>query len=210
MPEEEKKVEVSPSETESKETVVETTETEQDLLKEELEKVQNKGRSKKDKLLFTKRRIEDQLKELGEDVVEDDEEIEDEDDNKPVTVGMLKKIERQTSVKTALQLADSISNEVERELVKHHIQNTIRSSGNAQEDLSMAQAIVNVVKNRKIIEETQRKPITKTHSSSSGAPAKGEGETIEFTQSEKKLMGKPFNVTPAQIIAARKASGQEN
>lgn len=208
METEEKKVVVSPSETEGTvavvESIEETTETQQDLLKEELEKVQNKGRTKKDKLLYSRSRINEQLKELGEDV-EDDDDSEEEDDDKPVTVGMLKKIERKTSVKTALELAESTSNEVERELIKHHIQNTIRSTGNPQEDLALAQALVNAVKNRKILAEAQRKPVTKTHPTSSSAPAKEEDAPLEFTTAEKKLMGKPFNVTPAQILAARKS-----
>lgn len=175
---------------------------EQDPLKKELKKVQGKGegRTRKEKLLFSKKKIEDQLRELEEDDGEDDDD--EEDDDAPVTVGMMKKMRQKETVKTALQLADDIEDDVERELVKHHVANTIRSTGNPTEDLALARAIVNSKKNVQIIEEVQRKPGAKTHSSAGGAPARSAPQQ-ELTAEEAQFMRPPFNMTKEQILAAR-------
>lgn len=170
---------------------------EQDSLKTELDKVQRKGRTKVEKLQYTKKRIDEQLKELG---VED--EIEDDEDEKPVTVGMLKKIQAQTATKTALQLADEIPNETERELTKYHLENTIRSTGNPQEDFTLAQNQVNAVKNKQILEELGRKTTPPTHGSNAGAPANKEKQE-EFTPEEQSFMKPPFNLTKEAVIKAR-------
>lgn len=175
-----------------------TIEQEQDPLKNELEKVQRKGRTKAEKLLYTKKRVDEQLKELGIE----DEPLEDED-AKPMTVGDFKKMQAQTATKTALDLANEVSNETERELLKYHLENTIRSTGNPQEDFKLAQGLVNSVKNQQILEETLRKPPIKTHGSGSGAPPK-DTKQEEFTTEELSYMKAPFNLTKEQIIAARK------
>lgn len=158
----------------------------QDPLKAELERIQQKGgRSKREKLLYTKTRLEEQLKEL-----DDEEGIEDLDneDDKPVTVGMLKKIQQQTATKTALQLADEIQNESERELTKYHIENTIRSSGDPKKDLELAQVHVFAAKNTQIIEEIKRKPETKKHASAGGHNPKDGKVEDELTPEETALM----------------------
>ena len=180
-------------------TEEETVETvEQDPLKTELEKVQRKGRTKAEKLLYTKKRVDEQLKELGIE----EEPVEDED-NQPLTIGQYKKLQEQTATKTALQLANDVLNETERELLKYHLENTIRSTGNAQEDFKLAQGLVNSVKNSQIIEETLRKPIIKTHGSGSGVPAKTEKQ-VEFTPEELSYMQPPWNLSKEHILAARK------
>jgi len=191
--------EVTPAVTEQ--PVVTTTE--EDPLKIELEKLQRtapKGRTKEEKLLYSKKRIEEQLKELG---IED--EPEDDEDSKPVTVGMLKKLQEQTATKTALQLADEVSNETERELLKFHLENTIRSTGNPQEDLRLAQGLVNAAKNKQIIDESLRKPQATSHSSAPGSPLKLEKPQEDFTPAEIAFMRPPFNMTKEQVIAARKS-----
>jgi hypothetical protein len=170
---------------------------EQDLLKTELDKVQSKGRTKVEKLQYTKKRIDEQLKELG---VQDEPE-EDEDD-KPLTRGEFKKLQAQTATKTALDLADGVTSITERELLKYHLENTIRSTGNPQEDFKLAQGLVNSVKNSQILEETLRKPNATTHTSGSGAPAK-KTQQVEFTDEELKFMRAPFNLTKEEVIAAR-------
>lgn len=172
---------------------------EQDPLKTELEKVQRKGRSKAEKLLYTKKRVDEQLKELG---IEDDQSEPDEDD-KPVTVGMLKKLQQQTATKTALQLAEEVTNPTERELLIYHLENTIRSTGNPQQDFELARGLVNAVKNKQIIEESIRKPIARTHASGSGAPAKANKPQDDLTPEEQAFMKPPFNLSREQIIKAR-------
>ncbi len=184
--------------TKVEETKVETTE--QDPLKEELARVQtNQDKSKRtpeEKLLHKKKIIDAEVAKLGLD------EEEEEDDDKPVTRGELKKMQAEQATKTALDLAEDISNETERELVKHYLTNTIRSTGNPQEDLRLARGLVNSVKNKQILEEVARKPVAKTHGSGSGAPPK-ELKQEEFTDQERVYMAPPFNLTKEEILKAR-------
>ena len=175
------------------ETVEETT----DPLETELNKVKNKGRTKAEKLLYTKKRVEEQLRELG---IEEDVE---EDDDQPVTMADLKRFQAQNAQKTALDLASSVTNETERALIEYHLENTIRSTGNPQEDFQLAQGLVNAVKNKQIIDGIIRKPLAKTHSSGSGAPAKVAKPEDELTSVERQFLSAPFNMTKEQIIAAR-------
>lgn len=176
----------------------------QDPLKPELDKIKDKkeGRTLKEKLIYTKNRVERQLRELeGE---EDIDNLPEDDDDAPVTVGMLKQREQEKATKTALQLADDIENETERELVKHHIENTVKPSGNPALDLSNARAIVNAAKNAKIAEELARKGKPKDHSSGSSAPANKEGQEEELTADELAFTRPPFNMSKADIIKTRK------
>lgn len=194
-----------PSESEKAEAEAKTNaKAEQDPLKNELERVQNKPqRSKVDKLLFTKKRIESQLKEELGDEYDDDEEDPINEDDRPLTIGEFKKIQKESTVQTSLNLADEIENSIERELVKHHLENTIQPSGNPKEDLKNARAIVNAIKNKQILEETARKIDAKKHSSGSSGPAKQE-KNEELTADELPFTRPPFNMTKAEIISTRK------
>lgn len=196
--------EVLPAETEEEKKDREEAEaktlSEQDPLKTELDKVQRKGRTKVEKLQYSKKRIDEQLKELG---IED--ESVDEDDEKPLTRGEFKKLQAQTATKTALDLADEVSSETERELLKYHLENTIRSTGNPQEDFKLALNLVNAVKNQQITEEVLRKPNVKTHGSGGGAPAKQEKQ-VEYTAEELSMMKPPWNLSKEQILEVRKKS----
>jgi len=188
---------------------VQTTTTEQDPLKVELERVQKTGRTEKEKAEFSLRKTADRLKELGGDpdsILGTKKETTDsnEDDDQPLTVGMYKKIQQAGATKTASQLADDIQNETEKELVKYHLENTIKSSGNPSEDLKLARSLVNAVKNTQIIEETKRKPVAKSHSSASGSPANDNEVKGELTSDEKLFLGKPFSMTKEQILKLRK------
>ena len=190
---------ISPSEN-VEETEVKT-EVEQDPLKPELDRVQTK-RTKLEKLAYTKNRIEQQIRD--EQLAQGIEPSPDStDDDSPVTVGMLKKLQSDNTTKTALQFADDISNETERELVKFHINNTIRSTGNSQEDYRLALAIVNAAKNKQILEAVTLKPGAKRASSNGGATPQLEEEP-EFTREEESFMRPPWNLTKQQILDARK------
>ncbi len=195
---------------EVKEETTEVVTPEQDPLKIELERVQkNGGRTEKDKAEFSLRKTAERVKELGGDpnsilgikVEEPDPEDEDE---KPLTVGMFKKIQQAGATKTALQLADEISDNTEKELVKYYLENRIQASGNPQEDLKDARRMVNAVKNEQIVQEITRKTPAKTHSNASGVDAKNTEVQGELTSQEKQFLGKPFNMTKEQIIKARK------
>ncbi len=183
---------------------------EQDPLKIELEKVQKRSKyTEEEKAEFSFKKQAEKLKELGKDPAEilgikSEYESEDEidDDDRPLTKGEYKKMMAGTVAKTALQEAESIQNETERELVKYHLENTIKSTGIPAEDLKLARALVNAVKNTQVIEEVARKTPPKTHSNASGVDAKQEKEFIPTTE-EQQFMRPPFNMTQAQIVEMR-------
>lgn len=202
--------EASPSEVKEEVVVTETkvedtpTTDEQDPLKEELERVRvvektQPKRTQAEKLLYTKKRIEEQLRELGVD-----EEEQENDENTPVTIAMLRKMQFDTVEKTAVQLAEDIPNETERELTKFHIQNTIRSTGNAKEDLRLAQILVNSVKNTQIKELVNNKIPAKTHSTATSAPAMLEDIAPELSADELVFTRPPFNLSKEQVIKTRR------
>lgn len=185
-----------------------TEDTQQDPLKAELDKVQKKeGRTELEKAAYSLKMNADRLKVLGGDpraILGDEKELEDEED-KPVTVGMLKKMQQEQAAKSAIQLAEDISNETERELVKYHLENSIKSTGNPAEDLNLARAIVNAAKNKQILEEEVRKSSARTHSSASSAPLRQGDPEPELTVQEMAYMKPPFNLTKEEVLKARKA-----
>lgn len=171
----------------------------QDPLKDELIKVQNKKGTltRVERLQFEKKKIEDQLKEE----IGNTSQI-SEDENKPVTVGMLNEIERGKATQNALSLADDVENEIERELIKHHLADTIKPSGDAQKDFKAARALVNSLKNSQIATEVTRKTDAKRHNSSAGAPGNHE-KPFEPTAEEAIFMRPPYSLTKEQIISKR-------
>lgn len=171
----------------------------QTALESELEKANKGKRSKVDKLLYSKRRIEEQLAELGGG---DQPEPTDEDDNKPVTVGMLKKIRQDESKKTSLEMAENITDAKERELVVHYLKTKVVPSDDPSEDLRFALAAVNSLKNAQIASELGRKTNPKTYSSAPGSSARVE-EPFEPTPEEAAYMKPPFNLSKEKILQAR-------
>lgn len=202
-------IEKADSTSETAEQEVAETTTEQNPLKTELEKVQKiSGRTELEKAQFSLRKNAERLKELGgdptsilgvQDIIDDSN-----DDDAPVTLGMLKKMQTESATKTAKQLADEISDETERELVKYYIENRIVPSGNSKLDFEDAQGMVNVKKNSQILEEINRKTTAKKHSGGSGAPVKYQAEEPELSQAEIAFMRPPFNMSKEQILKARK------
>lgn len=192
---------VAPTSEETTETVV-TTETEtQDPLKAELERVKAKGEGKTEleKAIYKKSQIDARIKELKGDTNEVDT-VED-DDDKPLTRGEWKKLQKESATKTALTLADEIESETERELTKYHLENSIKSTGNPKEDLDNARAIVNQKKNAQIVEMHIQKPAAKPHVSG-GAPAKNASADPELTQEETTLM-RFGGLTKEEVLKAR-------
>lgn len=175
----------------------------QDPLKKERERIENKGagRTHKEKLLFSKKKIEEELAALDGDNAKDSDSL-DLDDDKPMTVGDFKKLEQKKAQQTAVQMADDIDDEDERELVKHHISHTIKSSGNPAEDLKNARAIVNSTKNSQIIEEVSRKRDAKSFSSAAGVGAKKADEVFTPTRDEEDMM-RAFGLTEKEVLKAR-------
>lgn len=174
----------------------------QDPLKVELEKVRTK-RTPKEKLIFKKNEIDKQLRQLEQEEGVEPSLEDNVDDDTPVTRGELKKLQAQAAIKTALDLANDIDSETERELVKYHINNTIKSTGNPKEDLRLAQAIVNSSKNAKIAELAQQRPGVKQSSSNGGGSPYKELEP-ELTPQELRFMQAPWNLSKETILAKRK------
>lgn len=174
----------------------------QDPVADELARVQKKdsGRSKRDKLLYTKARVDSQLAEL--DVEEGVSPTAQSDKSAPMTVAMYESLEKERAQKSALQMADDIQDSNERDLVKHHIENTIRPSGNPTEDLRVAKALVNAVKNGQLLEETARAIAPNRTSAAPGAPARVPQQQEELTSDELLFMRPPFNMTRDQIAEA--------
>lgn len=178
----------------------------QEALKKELDKTKGKF-TKRERLEFEKKKIDEQLAKVNEEEgkwtngFETTETI-PLDDNTPITVGMLNKLKREQGKKTALELAEGIEDETERELAKHYIQNRIVPSGNAEEDLKLARAAINSIKNAQIAEELARK----------GQPGKGAGSSqpakhesvFTPTPEETVFMQPPYNLSKDDVIKARK------
>lgn len=129
----------------------------------------------------------------------------EDDDDTPLTVGKLREIEKNKAVKTAEKLAESIEDETERDLVIWNLHNTIKATGNPEEDLRNARAIANASKNAAIAEEASRGRNASNHASGSGAPPKRSDDgKFQPTADELPFMRPPFNMTEKDIKAARK------
>lgn len=177
-----------------------------DPIKSELDKVRGSKKSEAEKLTHSLKGIAKRAKEIGIDpmsILGDgiDPNDGDDEDNKPVTLGMMKKMEQERAQQTALSMAQNIEDESERELAIHHLQNTIKPSGSAEADFATALTLVNALKNSQILEEVARKSKPKAYSSAAGAPANRE-ERFEPTPEEAAMMAS-FNLTKEDILKAR-------
>lgn len=158
-------------------------------------------RSKKEKLLYTKKRVEEQLAEFGDDEEEDNDEA---DDSTPLTKGDLKKFNVESARKKSVDLVSSIQDEKERKLTLQYLERIV-PSGDAEEDVRLARLAVNSVRNGMVIEEIARKEaiVTKSHASAPGNPAPSPDAVFEPTEQEASLMRPPFNLTKEDILKAR-------
>lgn len=176
------------------ETSAPSQESQENLVQAELDKVETAKRTKKEKLEFTKQRIERQLAELGEspDVIDED---------RPLTLRTLQAYEAEKAKETAVTLAEQIDNEAERRLVLHHLENTIKPSGDAETDLRNARLIVNAVKNGQLAEESARVSKARIAPSAPSAPPRQEGAKPEFSAEEAAIM-RGFKLTEEEAAQA--------
>lgn len=171
---------------------------ESDPVQEELDRIENSKRTKKEKLLYTKQRVEKQLAELGET------DATDVDLDRPMTVREYEARRMLDARDTAVSLVDSLSeDEKAKELVRYHLENTIRPSGDAQTDLNLALSIVNGVKNRQLAEESARTTRARTAPSAPAAPPRQIGAEPEFSKEEAAVM-KGFGLTKEEAAEALK------
>lgn len=177
----------------------------QDPIEAELEKEQRKsGKSEAEKAAFSLKKTAERLRELGGDpaAILGVAPIASEEDDAPVTVGMLRKLEAERAQKTALQQAEDIPDTNERELTKHYLATRIVPSGDPAADLRMARSLVNAVKNTQILEETQRKSEAAKHATGGGGRAKAPEDIFVPTQAEADMM-RSFGLTKEKILEVR-------
>lgn len=186
-------------------------------LKNELERIKSKktpAEKARDSLYFNA----EKALELGVDITKDDKlkkilglnettiEVENKpisEDDKPITKKELDEYLRKLNTeKNSEQLANEIQDEYERELVKYHLQNTIKSSGDAKEDFQIARTLANSVRNKKFEELADLKPAAKSHSSASGASIPPKPVEEELTAEEKMFLA-TGKITKEEILALR-------
>jgi len=183
MPEEEI---VTPAVT-PEETPIVPSQTE-DPVQQELDRIENDKRSKLERLQFNKERIEREIAaQTGQQPAASDE-------DRPLTVREFKALQAVEAQDTAKTLADSIEDEKERTLVIHHLENTIKPSGDAATDLRNARLIVNSVKNGQLAEEALRTAKARTAPSAPSAPPRAPTAKPEFSAEETAII-KAFKLT---------------
>ena len=148
--------------------------------------------TKRERLEHAQGKIERQLEELNAE----------EDDDRPVTVGDLKKMKRDETLATSIELANDIEDEDERAQVIELLEDRITPSGDPEQDLALARGAVNSVKNAQVARELARKDTPPAHSSAPGGPGK---PTDEFTPTaqEAVFMKAPYNLSKEDVVAAR-------
>jgi hypothetical protein len=175
---------------------------------------QKPQRTEKEKAAFSLRSTAERLKELGGDPAEIlglQSHIEtnvDDEDEKPVTVGMLRDIQKKDAQKTALQLADSIEDEDDKAQVKEYLSKRIVPSGDAEADFRLAFGAVRSSKNKQILEEVNRRSQPRVTAAGGSRPAQTETDFVP-TPEEARMMQRPYSLTKEKIIAARRRA-EEN
>lgn len=164
-------------------------------------------RTEKEKAEFTLKMNAKRVRELGGDptkVLSPSDELPDED--KPLTLGDLARIEKQKASQSAMEMAKTLP-ESERDEVITLLESRIVPSGNADEDLRLARAAVNAQHNAKIVEEISRRPDVK-RTAAGGSQSAPVEEPFTPTEDEKVFMGPPYNLSKEKIIEKRKAAAQ--
>lgn len=166
-------------------------------------------RSKAEIAAFNLKKHADEARELGLDPGEIlgtkthiETRVEDED-SKPVTVGMLRDIQKTDAQKTALQMANDIEDETTRATVKQYLTDNIKPSGNAESDFKLALAAASAGKNKEILGLIEKHVPPKRTASGGSSPAKVEEEFVPTTE-EQQFMRPPYNLSKEKILAARK------
>lgn len=165
------------------------------------------GRTEAEKAAFSLKKNAERARELGIDPAEvlgfSKEQAPTIDKDAPLTVAMYEQMQRNSSQKTAIELAEGITDPHERALTIQYLTNRIVPSGDPQDDVRFARQAVNSVKNGQIVEEIARKSAPTNFSSGAGVPPKQNAQPAELTQAEQMFTRPPFNMTAQQVIAAR-------
>lgn len=137
----------------------------------------------------------------------DNDEESEPDDDKPLTMGDLKRIEARNATKTADQMADAIEDTEVRSAVKDALKNRVAKGGTPEQRYADALAIVNAPRNTRIASEANRfinRP--NVRHTGGGAPARADSEA-DFTPTaiEASLM-KIGKLSKDDVIKARQAA----
>lgn len=164
------------------------------------ESSQRKERTRLEKLRHTRASIDAQI--AQEEVANGGIVISTEDDDdKPLTKGDLKRMQREDAKKTALQMANDLEDEDERSQVTELLETRILPSGNPQKDLQLALSAVRSEKNAQIASEaTRKRNVTTSRSSGTGAPSREE-DHFEATETELTAAAMVGKKSPADIKA---------
>lgn len=178
-----------------------------DPVKEELDRVKNRPKTEREKAEYALASNANRLKDLGGDPAKvlgiTPPTQQDEDDEVPE---WYKREQSRTATKSAVELAQDIQDEYERDLTIHHLENTVRPSGNAQQDLKTAKDLVLAAKARHFMDEKARKLPPKEHGSGGGAPPPRQDPVGELTPEEIPYTRPPWNLSKETIISKRAKS----
>lgn len=179
-------------------------------------KTENKSekpeRTEKEKAEYSFRMTAKRIKELGGNPAEilgikPNLEVDEEfSDDKPLTVGDLRKIQRQEVKKTSLQIADEIEDEAEREEVKRGL-NRLTPSNDPLDDVAFVRRAVNSERTEQIAEEANRRGRPERGAAGGNSPKKVE-DPFEATPQELETLKLVPNIKPERakelILKARK------
>lgn len=175
---------------------------------EALSQKYNDQRKAVGKMKLKKADIERELREYGEGENDSSssEEEDDIDPDKPLTMKDLDRIEARKAAKTAEEMARAIEDEGERTAtltaLRTHV-NPALVAANPKQAFESARAIANADKNAKILEDANRSRGANTQRPrGAGAPA-NVAEVFEPNAEEQKYMRAPWNLSEADIKAAR-------
>lgn len=191
------------------------TETPEVIAKSSAPSQEKPKRDEKDTAAYNLRRNAERARELGLDpgeilgVKTHIETDSNDEDSKPVTVGMLRDIQKQDAHKTALQRAEEIVDEETRAAVKDILTTRVKPSGDSEEDFRFALSAANAGKNTQIIKEVQRYVVPKRTAAGGSMPAHIE-EEFTPTAEENRFMQPPYNISKEKIIAARRQAADKN
>lgn len=189
--------------------MVEETKTSEEQQGSEPSQEQKPKRSEAETTAFNLKKQAEKAKELGLDPAEilgvrtHIEVDASEDDDKPVTVGMLRTIQKQEAQKTAMQFAEDIADNATKETVKQYLANNIVPSGDAEADFKLALAAASANKNKEVLQEINRYGAPKRAVSGGSMPATVEEQFVPSAQ-EQVFMSPPYNLSKEKILEARK------
>lgn len=172
-------------------------------------KNKNRERTRLEKLRYTKASIDAQI---AEEESKNGIIIDEEDDDKLLTKGDLKRIERENAKNTALNMANDLEDESERSEVTELLQTRILPSGNPQKDLDLALSAVRSEKNKQLAAEaSRRRGNSAQRSSGTGAPQREEDQFVptENELAAASMVGKKTQVDIKAFVLKARAKEQK-